>query len=279
MDYKTIEEGMQGKTAIITGGTMGIGKACVRVFCEAGVNVVTIGRSVDKGLALAEEINAKGKGKCVFYECDVKDSDRLGEIVELTVKEFGHLDVLVNCAGYFPLQIPIDMVTKEMYLDVLNTNLVAYFMGCKYALPYLRTSRGNIINIGSVLGTTGDEGSLAYCSTKGAIHTFTRALAIDEARNGVRVNEVKPGHICTEMFELTTSRQADPEGFVKYSDSLQWLGRGGTAEEIAYTVLFLASDWASYITGIELHVTGGFEIGEGPKLPNPYLKWGEMHKK
>jgi len=238
-----------------------------------------MGRSADKGQALAREINAQGRGKCVFYECDVKDSDRLGEIVELTVKEFGHLDVLVNCAGYFPLQIPIDMVTQDMFMDVINTNLTAYFMGCKYALPYLRAAKGNIINIGSVLGTTGDEGALAYTCTKGAIHTFTRSLAIDEARNGVRVNEVKPGHINTEMFELTTSRQEDPEGFVKYSDGLQWLGRGGEAGEIAYAVLFLASDWASFITGVELHVTGGFEIGEGPKLPNPYLAWGEMEKK
>jgi NAD(P)-dependent dehydrogenase (short-subunit alcohol dehydrogenase family) len=279
MEYKSIEHGMQGKTAIVTGGTMGIGKACVRVFCAAGINVVTMGRSLDKGITLAEEINKEGKGKCVFYECDVRDSERLGEIVELTVKEFKHLDVLVNCAGYFPLQVPIDMVTKEMYMDVINTNLVAYFMGCKYALPYLRTSKGNIINIGSVLGTSGDEGALAYCSSKGAIHTFTLSLAIDEARNGVRVNEVKPGHICTEMFELTTSRQDDPKGFVNYMDSIQWIGRGASPEEVAYTVLFLASDWASYITGIDLHVTGGFEIGEGPKIPNPYLAWGEMLKK
>jgi NAD(P)-dependent dehydrogenase (short-subunit alcohol dehydrogenase family) len=279
MNYQTIEEGMKGKTAIISGGTMGIGKACVKIFCAAGVNVVTLGRSVDKGKALAEEINAWGKGKCVFYECDVRKYDRIGEIVELTVKEFGKLDVLVNCAGYFPLQQPIDMISLEMYQDVINTNLTAYFMGCKYALPYLRTTKGAIVNIGSVLGTTGDEGSLAYTCTKGAIHTFTRSLAIDEGRNGVRVNEVKPGHICTEMFELTTSRQEDPAGFVKYSDGLQWLGRGGTAEETAYAVLFLASPWASFITGTELHVTGGFEIGEGPKLPNPYLKWGKMETK
>jgi NAD(P)-dependent dehydrogenase (short-subunit alcohol dehydrogenase family) len=279
MDYRTIEQGVKGKTAIVTGGTMGIGKAIVRIFCAGGMNVVTMGRSVDKGKALSEEINSEGKSRCVFYECDVRDTDRLGEIVELTAKEFKHIDVLVNCAGYFPLQLPIDMVTKDMYMDVLNTNLVAYFMGCKYALPYLRTSRGNIINIGSVLGGSGDEGALAYSSTKGAIYAFTRSLAIDEARNGVRVNEVKPGHINTEMFELTTSRQSDPEGFVKYMDTIQWMGRGASAEEVAYAVLFLASDWASYITGIELYVSGGFELGEGPKVPNPFLSWGEMVKK
>lgn len=276
MDYKTIEEGMKGKAAFITGGTMGIGKACVRIFCAAGINVVTVGRSVDKGKELVDEINAKGKGKCIFYECDVTDYAQLEKVIHQTAKDFGRIDTLVNCAGYFPLQVPIDMTSVDDYMNVLRCNLVAYFVGSKTALPYLRKTKGSIVNIGSVLGTTGDEGSVAYCSTKGAIHTMTRALAIDEGRNGVRVNEVKPGHICTEMFELTTSRQEDPEGFVKYSDSLQWLERGGTAEETAYAVLFLASDWASFITGTELHVTGGFEIGEGPKLPNPYLKWGDM---
>ncbi len=279
MDYKTIEEGVRGKAAFVTGGTMGIGKACVRVFCAAGMNVVTVGRSVDKGEALAAEINAEGRGKCVFYECDVTDFDRLREVIDLTAKEFGRLDVLVNCAGYFPLQVPIDMTSVEDFKAVLECNLVAYFVAAKQALPYLRTSKGNIINVGSVLGTTGDEGSSAYSATKGGIHTMTRTMAIDEARNGVRVNEIKPGHICTEMFELTTERQQDKEGFIKYSDGLQWMGRGGSAEECGYAMLFLASEWASFITGIELHVTGGFEIGEGPKVPNPYLAWGKMEKK
>jgi NAD(P)-dependent dehydrogenase (short-subunit alcohol dehydrogenase family) len=279
MDYRSVEECVKGKAAFVTGGTMGIGKACVRVFCAAGINVVTVGRSVDKGEALAKEINAQGKGKCIFHECDVTNSKRLQELIDLTAKTFGKLDILVNCAGYFPLQVPIDMTSIEDYKAVLECNLVAYFVAAKHALPYLRTSKGNIINVGSVLGTTGDEGSVAYSSTKGAIHTMTRALAIDEGRNGVRVNEIKPGHICTEMFELTTERQEDKEGFIKYSDGLQWMGRGGSAEECAYAMLFLASDWASFITGIELHVTGGFEIGEGPKLPNPYLKWGKMETK
>ena len=277
--YFSIEENMKGKAAFMTGGTMGIGKACVEQFIQAGANVLFVGRSAEQGEELAEELNVLGKGKAIFMECDVTNHQRLIECVEQTVKEFGRLDTLLNCAGYFPLQVPIDMVSIEDYKAVLECNLVGYFVAAKAALPYLRTSKGSIINIGSVLGTVGDEGSVAYCSSKGGIHTMTKALAIDEARNGVRVNEVKPGHICTEMFDLTTSRQADPEGFVKYSDGLQWMERGGTADEIARTVLFLASDWASFITGEDIHVTGGFEIGEGPKLRNPYLAWGNMEKK
>jgi len=95
----------------------------------------------------------------------------------------------------------------------------------------------------------------------------------------VRINEVKPGHINTDMFRKTTSMQEDMEGFITYSDSLQWLGRGGTSAEIASTVMFLASDWASFITGTDILVTGGYEIGEGPKRKNPYLAdWADMMK-
>ena len=212
-------------------------------------------------------------------QCDVTDQPRLAKCVEDTAEIFGKLNVLVNCAGIWPLQRPIDMYDVEEYEYVLRTNLVSYFVTAKAAMPYLRKSKGNIINIGSVLGTVGDQGAIAYTSTKGAIHTFTRTLAIDEARNGVRVNEVKPGHINTEMFFDGANKQADPEGFVKYNDGLQWMGRGGDAEEVARAVLFLASDWASFITGVELHVSGGFEIGEGPKIMNPYLTWGEQPEK
>jgi 3-oxoacyl-[acyl-carrier protein] reductase len=108
---------------------------------------------------------------------------------------------------------------------------------------------------------------------------MTRSLAADEGCNGVRINEVKPGHINTDMFRNTTSMQEDKLGFIKYSDSLQWLERGGTSAEIASTVIFLASDWASFITGTDILVTGGFEIGEGPKRRNPYLAdWKDIMK-
>ncbi len=274
---RSIEEGMKGKVAIITGATMGIGKGCVEAFCYAGVNVVAAARSVDLGNALAKELTAKGAGKCLFFECDVSKPEKIKELVEFTVEQFGRIDVLVNCAGYFPLQRPIDEVSVEDFNAILATNLVAYYAGCKYALPYLRTTKGNIVNIGSVLGTTGDEGAATYCATKGAITTMTKSLAVDEARHGVRVNEVKPGHICTEMFEKTTSMQKDPQAFLAYSETLQWMGRGGTAEEIATVVLFLASEWASFITGTEILATGGYEIGEGPK--KPIFQWTTMEKK
>ncbi len=265
MEYRSIEQCMTGKVAIITGGTSGIGRACVKVFCNAGLTVVTMGRSVAKGEALAEEIDKKGRGKCIYYPCDVKDTDRLGEIIQLTVEQFGRLDVLVNCAGYFPAAAPIDDISRDMYLDVIETNLTPYFMGCKYALPHLRKTRGAIVNVGSIVAMTGGEQCQAYCCTKGAIEAFTRSLAIDEAKYGVRVNEIKPGHINTEIFEQMVQRQEDKETYLSYFDHVQVLGRGGMPEEVAYATLFLASEWASFITGAQLPVSGGYELGEGKK--------------
>lgn len=270
-EYFTIEQDMKGKVAFMTGGTMGIGRATVTTFIQAGVNVVFVGRSEAKGKEIEAELNALGKGEATFMTCDVTNFERLAECVNAAYEKYGRLDTLFNCAGIFPPQKSADQYTLDDFMWILNTNLVAYFITIKTALPYLRKTKGVIINTGSVLGLQGDEGACAYTATKGAIQTLTRTIACDEARYGVRCVEVKPGHINTEMFFKTTSEQADPEGFVHYSDSLQWMNRGGEPEEIARTVLFLASGWASFITGTDVLVTGGYEIGEGPKPINPFM--------
>ena len=278
-EVNPIEQSLRDSVVIVTGGTTGIGRGCVHGFMKMGANVVFCGRNIERGKAVEAEMNARSRGKCIFREVDVSKPDEVKELVEFTAKEFGRINTLVNNAGYFPLQRPCDVITIEEFKQVLDTNLVAYFAGIKYVLPYLRATRGSVINIGSVLGQTGDEGSAAYSATKGAIETMTRSIAADEGCYGVRINEVKPGHINTDMFRKTTSMQEDKEGFIKYSDSLQWLGRGGTSAEIASTVMFLASDWASFITGTDILVSGGFEIGEGPKRKNPFLAdWKDIMK-
>jgi NAD(P)-dependent dehydrogenase (short-subunit alcohol dehydrogenase family) len=274
---RPIEDGMKGKVSVMTGGTMGIGKACVEAFVWAGCHVVMCGRSVDLGTQIEKELTEKGPGTCDFVEVDVGREEDLKKLVDLTVNKFKRIDILVNCAGYFPKQLPIDEVTVQDFNDILKVNLVAYYALARFALPYIRTAKGNIVNIGSVIGTTGDEGAITYTAIKGAIETMTKSMAIDEARNGVRVNEIKPGHICNEMFAKTTSRQIDPEKFLKYSETLQWMGRGGASEEVATAVLFMASEWASFITGASLMVTGGYEFGEGAKVP--IFNWKTMEYK
>lgn len=279
-EVNPIEDSLRDTVVIITGGTTGIGRGCVHGFMSMNANVVFCGRNVERGKAIEKDMTERyPRHKCIFREADVSDPEQVRELVEFTVKEFGRLNTLVNNAGYFPLQRPCDVITIEEFKQVLDTNLVAYFAGIKYSLPYLRATKGSVINIGSVLGQTGDEGSAAYTATKGSIETMTRSISADEGCYGVRINEVKPGHINTDMFRKTTSRQEDKEGFIKYSDTLQWLGRGGTSAEIASVVMFLASDWASFITGTDILVTGGFEIGEGPKKKNPFLAdWTDIMK-
>ena len=186
----------------------------------------------------------------------------------------GKWEDIINNAAIFLAQTPIDYIEIEDYIGLLKCNLVGYFACAKAALPYLRKVKGSIINIGSVTAH-GQQGCAAYTSAKGGIHSLTKTLAIDEARYGVRVNEVKPGHINTEMFYENADRMTDRQAFIDFSDSLQWLGRGGEPEEVAHTILFLASDWASYITGAEIMVTGGYEFGEGPKPLSPFAPWPE----
>ena len=279
-DVPPIEDSLRDSVVIVTGGTTGIGRGCVHGFMGVGAHVVFCGRDEARGRAVEADMNQRYPNqKCIFKIVDVTVEQEIIDLVEFTAGEFGRINTLVNNAGYFPLQRPSDVITAEEFRHVLDTNLVAYFIGIRAALPYLRKTRGSVINIGSVVGTMGDEGSAAYSATKGAIQTMTRTIATDEGAYGVRINEVKPGHINTDMFRKTTSQQADMKGFVDYSDTLQWLGRGGTSAEIASAVMFLASDWASFITGAYIHVTGGYEIGEGPKRKNPFLAdWTDMQK-
>ena len=158
-------------------------------------------------------------------------------------------------------------ISRSRSLNICcSLNLVSYFAACKYALPHLRKTRGNIINISSLVGQMGQEGATTYCATKGAITAFSKALAVDEGRHGVRVNAVLPGVIGTPMHWNYVSTQANPAQFQSYVDSWQWLGRIGMLEEVGHACLFLASEGAGFITGAELVVSGGAELAYGMKL-------------
>ena len=252
------------KVVVITGGTKGIGEGCVRAFSAAGSTVVFCARDQDDGERLASELNAGGKAEALFIKCDVSQPDQIESLVNATVQKFGRLDCLINNAGWHPPHKPIDDFTIEEFRNLLDLNLVSIFAGCKFALPHLRKTKGNIINMSSLVGTMGQLFAPTYVATKGAITAFTKALAIDEAAHGVRVNSVSPGNIYTPLWQKAIDASSEPETVRADGEAAQLLGRMGTIEEVGKLCLFIASE-ATFTTGVDHIISGGAELGYGRK--------------
>jgi NAD(P)-dependent dehydrogenase (short-subunit alcohol dehydrogenase family) len=220
----------------------------------------------ETGRALAAELNASGPGECHFEPCDVSQPAQLERVIEQTAARFGRLDCLINNAGQHPPHQPIDSFSIEAFKELLQLNLVSIFAACKYALPHLRETRGSIINLGSIVGAMGQWQATTYCASKGGVHGFTKALAIDEARHGVRVNAILPGNILTQSRLDLEATMEYGQAFHDFVETWQWTGRSGTIAEAGNLCLFLASDAASFVTGAEIPLTGGIELGQGPKV-------------
>jgi NAD(P)-dependent dehydrogenase (short-subunit alcohol dehydrogenase family) len=252
------------KVAIITGGSKGIGEGCVRVFAGAGAKVVFCARDGKTGKALEADVNRLGPGEAWFVPCDVTKPDELRRLVEKTVKRHGRIDCLVNNAGWHPPHRPIDDFSLAEFRDLLELNVVSLFVACQAALPHLRKTRGNIINVSSLVGRIGQLHATTYVATKGAVTAFTKALAIDEAAFGVRVNAVSPGNIWTPLWKEAVDRAADPSTCKADGDASQLMGRMGTIEEAGRLCLFLAAE-ATFTTGVDHVLSGGAELGYGRK--------------
>jgi len=252
------------KTVIITGGTHGIGEGCVRAFISAGARTVFCARHPEEGEALASELNTKGPGAAEFVKCDVSDVEAVHELIDATVARHGRLDCLVNNAGWHPPHKPINDFSVEEFHELLDLNLVSIFAACKFALPHLRKTQGNIINISSLVGAMGQLYATTYVATKGAITAFTKALAIDEAEHGVRVNSVSPGNVYTPLWQEAIDASSDPKQCREDGEAAQPLGRMGTIEEVGKLCLFIASE-ATFTTGVDHIISGGAELGYGRK--------------
>ncbi|HEY8205788.1 MAG TPA: SDR family oxidoreductase [Pyrinomonadaceae bacterium] len=252
------------KVVIITGGSKGIGEGCVRSFVEAGAKVVFCARGEESGQTLAREIQKTGRGDPHFIRCDVTKFQELKNLVDETLEQHGQLDCLINNAGWHPLHKLIDDFSVEEFRDLFDLNVVSMFAACKLALPHLRKTEGNIINMSSLVGKMGQRLSTTYVATKGAITAFTKALAIDEAANGVRVNSISPGNIYTPLWQQAINAAADPERCRREGEAAQWLGRMGTIEEVGKLCLFIASE-ATFSTGVDYIISGGAELGYGRK--------------
>ncbi len=253
-----------GKVVLVTGGSKGIGEGCVRVFAAAGAKVVFCARGEKAGLALQKAVARKGPGSALFLPCDVSKVDQVEGVVDETVKRYRRLDCLINNAGWHPPHRPIDDFTPQDFRDLLELNLVSIFAACRRALPHLRKTKGNIINLSSLVGQMGQLHATTYVATKGAITAFTKALAVDEAAHDVRVNCVSPGNVWTPLWQQAVEQAPDPKKCKADGDAAQVLGRMGTIEEAGKLCLFLAAE-ATFTTGVDHLLSGGAELAYGRK--------------
>ncbi|HEY3132189.1 MAG TPA: SDR family NAD(P)-dependent oxidoreductase [Acidobacteriota bacterium] len=252
------------KVTIITGGTKGIGLGCVQVFVGAGSKVVFCSRGKDEGEALASELSAQGPGEAHFIPCDVSKVDQVRNLIDAARDRFSRIDCLINNAGWHPPHRPIDQFSIQEFRDLIDLNLVSIFAACKFALPHLRKTKGNIINMSSLVATMGQLYATTYIATKGAITAFTKALAIDEAAYGVRVNSVSPGNIYTPLWQQAIDAAPEPAKCRADGDAAQLVGRMGTIEEAGKLCLFIAAE-ATFTTGVDHILSGGAELGYGRK--------------
>ncbi len=244
---------LEGKVALISGGARGMGAAEAKLFAQEGAKVIIGDVLEDEGRRTEAEINEAG-GECVFLRLDVTQEAQWTAAVESAVQRFGKLDVLVNNAGVVA-RGTLEDTTLEEWDRVMDINAKGVFLGTKAAIPAMRSSGGgSIINISSMSGIVGqDYIQPVYNASKGAVRIFTKAAAIQYAKEGIRVNSVHPGPIDTDM---AGSRLADAN-LQQAAEQRVPLGRTARPEEVAYGVLFLASDESSFMTGSELVIDGG----------------------
>ncbi len=242
---------LEGKTAIITGGSRGIGKSIVEIFAKHGANVAfTYSSSVESAKAIAAEVSKEGvKVKC--YKSDASNFEEAQNLAADVHKEFGSIDILINNAGITKDNLLMRM-SEEDFDRVIEVNLKSVFKMTKAVQRVmLKQRKGSIINMSSVIGLIGNAGQSNYAASKAGVIGFTKSMAIELGSRNIRSNAIAPGFIVTEMTE-----NLGEETIKKYYETIP-LKRGGTPEEVANTCVFLASAMSAYITGQVLNVDGG----------------------
>lgn len=250
----------ENKVAIVTGGCKGIGRGCVDVFVENGGKVAVF----DIDDAVGQTMKPDGTGEVLFIHCDMTKEDEIKAAVETTVKKFDKIDCLVNNAGWHPPSRTIDEFSAQEFRDLMDLNLIGYFLTCKYALPYIRQTQGSIVNISSGAFIAGQDKAVTYVATKGGVVGLTRALATDEGKHGVRVNAISPGAVRTPLLEECIKLTGDLQSVLEICKKQTVLRRVAEPRDIGQTCLFLAAE-ATFTTGEDLSCTAGAERGYGLK--------------
>jgi NAD(P)-dependent dehydrogenase (short-subunit alcohol dehydrogenase family) len=250
---------LDGKVAVVTGSTSGIGRAIASTFAKNGARVVVSGRRRDRGTAVAGEIKRSG-GSAVFCRTDVAVPADCRALIERAVKEFGGVDILVNNAGIFP-RAEIEETTPELWDEIFNVNVRGAFFCCQAAIPLMKgRGGGTIINIGSGHPFTGYTALTAYGISKGALYTMTRRMAIGLARDRIRVNWITVGWVLTEKeLEVQAGEGKDVEALEKIRESLP-MGQMSTEADVADACLYLAGPSGERITGTDILASAGMTI-------------------
>jgi NAD(P)-dependent dehydrogenase (short-subunit alcohol dehydrogenase family) len=250
-----MDQELEGKVAIVTGATSGIGRATALRFAQAGAQVVAVGRDEQKLQEVVQEITGHG-GEALSIRADVTLQPIARLVVAQTVEQFGGLDLLVNAAGHIA-NGTIENTPLADWDAMMNVNLRAVFNLMQQAIPSLIERRGNIVNVSSVTGLRAFPGVLAYCVSKAGLDQLTRCAALELAQKGVRVNAVNPGVVITEIHKRGGMNEDQYAAFLEHSQTTHPLGRVGQATEVAELILYLASERASWITGATYSIDGG----------------------
>ena len=254
---------MDGKVAVVTGGTSGIGARTAVVFVEHGANVVIAGRSVGKGEALADRLGENA----IFVRTDVTVEADVKAMIDSAVGRFGRIDCLFNNAGSGGPGGRIEDVTLADFEAGFSVLVGGVFLGIKYAAPVMKKQRsGSIINDSSIAGSRVGFGGTTYSAAKAAVNQLTKCVAMELASFGIRVNSISPGAIATPIFASAfgmdaAAADASVDAVIKHFDKSLPLKRSGLTDDIAYGALYLASDEGSFVTGHDLVIDSGISVG------------------
>ena len=249
---------VSGKVALVTGASLGIGKACAKMLAAEGASVVVTDVLDEPGMQVRNEIVSSG-GKAEYFHLDVSNEKEVMDVFSRAEQLYGPVTVLVNNAGIAGTNKPTHELTEDEWDDVMAVNVKGVFLCTKHAVPQmLKAGVGSIVNLSSIYGLISAPDVPPYHASKGAVRSMTKTDALLYAPNAIRVNSVHPGFIWTPMVEGYLNTMPDPAAARKATDELHPLGHMGHVDDIAYGVLYLASDESKFVTGAELVIDGGY---------------------
>ena len=255
------------KTAVITGGGSGQGEATAHLFAQEGANVVIVDINKENGETTAADIKFNGHEKVSTLQANISNEEAVKNVMSEASEAFGSIDILVNCAG---MRGPsgkstMDELSMADWTNTLNVNLIGPWLCIKHAVPFMRAqNKGAIINVSSTAGIRGIPGASPYCVSKAALLMLTKTAALEYIEFGIRVNCILPGHIDTPMMNSVIEDMKGmgiKDAYNKVNTQSNPIGRLGTPLEIATTILFLATEDSSFITGADIYVDGGYAAG------------------